>query len=80
MPESIWLRMIIQMYNENSVDRSAVMKRRSTRHVSEITAIASEFGNSAKIIVPRSWLGMRVIAFLHSEYISKHHEERKKDE
>jgi hypothetical protein len=39
------------MYNENSVDRSAVMKRRSTRHVSEITTIASEFGNSAKIIV-----------------------------
>jgi len=36
------------------------MKRRSTRHVSEITAIASEFGNSAKIIVPRSWFGRRV--------------------
>ncbi|MGA8083888.1 MAG: DUF2080 family transposase-associated protein [Candidatus Nitrosopolaris sp.] len=48
---------------KNSVDRSAVMKRRSTRHVSEITAIASEFGNSAKIIVPRSWLGKRIIAF-----------------
>ncbi|MFZ0510242.1 MAG: DUF2080 family transposase-associated protein [Candidatus Nitrosopolaris sp.] len=58
------------MYNENSVDWRAVMKRRSTRHVSEITAIASEFGNSAKIIVPRSWLRKRVIAFLHSEYIS----------
>ncbi|MFY9871159.1 MAG: DUF2080 family transposase-associated protein [Candidatus Nitrosopolaris sp.] len=68
------------MYNENSAERSAVMKRRSTRHVSEITAIASEFGNSAKIIVPRSWLGRRVIAFLHSEYISKHPEERKEDE
>jgi hypothetical protein len=53
-------------------------KRRSTRHVSEITAIASELGNSAKIIVPRSWLGKRIIAFLHSEYISKHAEERKK--
>jgi hypothetical protein len=72
--------MIIQMYYENYVDRSANMKRRSTRHVSEITAIASEFGNSAKIIVPRSWLGRRVIAFLHSEYISKHPEERKEDE
>jgi putative transposon-encoded protein len=72
--------MIILMYNENCVDRSAVMKRRSTRHVSEVTAIASEFGNSAKIIVPRSWLGRRVIAFLHSEYISKHPEERKADE
>ncbi|MGB6531612.1 MAG: DUF2080 family transposase-associated protein [Candidatus Nitrosopolaris sp.] len=48
---------------KNSVDRSAVMKRRSTRHVSEITAIASEFGNSVKIIVPRSWLGKRIIAF-----------------
>jgi len=47
-------------------------KRRSTRHVSEITAIASEFGNSAKVIVPRSWLNKRVIAFLHSEYVSKH--------
>jgi len=46
-------------------------KRRSTRHVLEATAIASEFGNSAKIIVPKSWLGRRVIAFLHSEYISK---------
>ena len=45
------------------------LKRRSTRHVSEVTAIASEL---AKIIVPRSWLGRRVIAFLHSEYISKH--------
>ena len=42
------------------------------RHLSEITAIAIEFGNSAKIIAPRSWLKRRVIAFLHSEYISKH--------
>ena len=48
------------------------MKRRSTRHISEITTIASEFGISAKVIVPRSWLGKRVIAFLHSEFISKH--------
>ncbi|MGB6532986.1 MAG: DUF2080 family transposase-associated protein [Candidatus Nitrosopolaris sp.] len=63
------------MYNENSVDRSAVMKRRSTRHVSEVTAIATEFGNSAKIIVPRSWLRRRVTAFLHSEFISKHPEQ-----
>ena len=44
------------MYNENHLNRSPKLKRRSTRHVSEITAIASEFGNSAKIIVPRSWL------------------------
>ena len=42
--------------------RGTKLKRRSTRHVSEITAIESEFGNSAKIIVPRSWLGRRVIA------------------
>jgi putative transposon-encoded protein len=56
------------------------MKRSSTRHVSEVTAIAGEFGNSAKIIVPRSWLGRRVIAFLHSEYISKHPKERKEDD
>ncbi|MGB8936620.1 MAG: DUF2080 family transposase-associated protein, partial [Candidatus Nitrosopolaris sp.] len=62
--------MIIQTYNENHVNRSLLMKRRSTRHVSEITVIASEFGNSAKIIVPRSWLRKRVIAFLHSEFIS----------
>jgi len=55
-------------------------KRSSTHHISEITAIASEFGNSAKIIVPRSWLGKRVIAFPYSEYISKHPQERKKDE
>src|SRR5215469_17318513 len=48
-------------------NRSAKLKRGSTRHISEITAIATEFGNSAKIIVPRSWLGRRVIAFLHSE-------------
>jgi len=68
------------MYNENHVDRSPKLKRRSTRHVSEITAVASEFDNSAKIIVPRSWLGRRVIAFLHSEYFSKHHVERKPDE
>jgi hypothetical protein len=56
------------------------MKRRSTRHVSEITAIASEFGNSAKIIVPRSWLRRRVIAFLYSEFNSSHAEERIKGE
>jgi putative transposon-encoded protein len=72
------------MYNANPVDRerreSAVMKRRSTRHVSEVTAIASQFGNSAKIILPRSWLGRKVIAFLHSEYISKHPDEQRKDE
>ena len=54
------------------------MERGSTRHVYEVTAIASEFGNSAKIIVPRGWLGRRVIAFLHSEYMSKHPEERGK--
>ena len=68
------------MYNEQHVDGSPELKRRSTRHVSEVTAIASEFGNSAKIIVPRSWLGRRVIAFLHSEYISKHHGEQTADE
>jgi hypothetical protein len=72
--------MIIQMYYESKIDRSAPMKRRSTGHISEVTAIASEYGNSAKIIVPRSWLGKRVIAFIHSEYISKHPEERKADE
>jgi hypothetical protein len=60
--------------------RETKLKRRSTRHVSDITAIASEYGNSAKIIVPRSWLGKRVIAFVHSDYISKHPEERKADE
>jgi putative transposon-encoded protein len=58
----------------------SVKKRSSTRHISEITAIASEYGNSAKIIVPRSWLGKRVIAFLHSDYISKHPQEQRKDE
>jgi hypothetical protein len=60
------------MYNANHVERNPKLKRRSTRHVSEITAIASEFGNSAKIIVPRSWLGKRVIAFLHCEFTTKH--------
>jgi len=70
--------MIIQTYNENCADRSADIKRSSTRHISEITTIETEFGNSAKIIVPRSWLGRRVIAFLHSEYISKHPGERRK--
>ncbi|MFZ0222682.1 MAG: DUF2080 family transposase-associated protein [Candidatus Nitrosopolaris sp.] len=64
------------MYYE-SVSRGTLLKRRSTRHISEITAIASEFGNSAKIIVPRSWLRKRVIAFLHSD-ISKHPKERRK--
>jgi hypothetical protein len=56
------------------------LKRRSTRHVSEITAIAGEFGNSAKVIVPRSWLNKRVIAFLHSEYVSKHPPEQMKED
>ena len=56
------------------------MKRSSTRHVSEITAIASEFGNSAKIIVPRTWLRKRVIAFIHSEYISKRPQQGKEHE
>jgi putative transposon-encoded protein len=55
-------------------------KRSSTRHVSEITGIVSEYGNSAKIIVPRSWMGKRIRVFLHSEYISKHRPERKEDE
>jgi hypothetical protein len=55
------------------------LERRSNRHMSEITAIASEFGNWAKIIVPSSWLGKRVIAFLHSGYISKHPQERTED-
>jgi hypothetical protein len=59
-------------------DKNPKLKRSSTRHVSEITGISSEYGNSAKIIVPRSWLGKRVIAFLHSDYISKHPEERRK--
>ncbi|MGC2575243.1 MAG: DUF2080 family transposase-associated protein [Candidatus Nitrosopolaris sp.] len=63
-----------------SPSRSRKLKRRSTRHISEITAIASEFGNSAKIIVPRSWLGKRVISFLHSEYVSEHPRERKEVE
>ena len=63
-----------------SVSGGTLLKRRSTRHVSEITAIASKFGNSAKIIVPRSWLGRRVMAFLYSDFISKHPEERKEDE
>jgi hypothetical protein len=30
--------------------------------------------------IERDWLGKRVIAFLHSEDISKHLEERKADE
>src|SRR5215813_10488741 len=55
-----------------SVSREKLLKRRSTRHVSEITAIASKFGNSAKIIVPRSWLRKRVIALLHSHYYFDH--------
>jgi putative transposon-encoded protein len=62
-----------------SVSRGTLLKRHSTRHVSEITAIASEFGNSAKIIVPRSWLRKRVIAFLHSEFILKHPEKMKEN-
>jgi len=62
------------------IDRGSKLKRHSTRHISEVTAIANEFGNSAKIIVPRSWLGKRVIVFLHSEYISKQPQEQKADE
>ncbi|MGB6591374.1 MAG: DUF2080 family transposase-associated protein [Candidatus Nitrosopolaris sp.] len=56
------------------------MKRQSTRHISQVTAVASKFGNSAKIIVPRGWLRKRVIAFLNSEFISKYHEEQKKED
>ncbi|MGA9149606.1 MAG: DUF2080 family transposase-associated protein [Candidatus Nitrosopolaris sp.] len=72
--------MIIQMYYEKHVSRGTLLKRRSTRHVSEVTTIVSKFGNSAKIIVPRSWLRRRVIAFLHSEFISKHPEQGKQHE
>ncbi|MGA8082508.1 MAG: hypothetical protein WB988_11640 [Candidatus Nitrosopolaris sp.] len=36
------------------ISGSPRLKRRSTRHISEVTTIANEFGNSAKIIVPRS--------------------------
>jgi len=67
------------MYYENHVNRGTLLKRGSTRNVSEVTAKASEFGNSAKIIVPRSWLRRRVIAFLHSEFISKHPTQVKKN-
>jgi len=52
--------MIIRMYYGNDIDRSPKSNRRSTRHVSDITAIANKFGNSAKIIVRRSWLRKRV--------------------
>jgi hypothetical protein len=41
---------------------------------------SSSFGDSVKIIVPSSWLRKRVIAFLHSEFISSYGEERKSDE
>jgi hypothetical protein len=50
----------------------------STRHVSEVTAIASECGNSANVIVPRNWLRKRVIA-LHSEFISEHPKQGKQN-
>ena len=63
--------LMIETDNENHVSRGRLLKRRSTRHISEITAITTEFGNSAKVIVPRSWLRKRVVAFLHSEYTSK---------
>ena len=56
------------------------LKRRSTRHVSETTAIASKFGNSATIIVPRSWLRKQVDAFLSSEFISKHSEQMREND
>jgi hypothetical protein len=72
----LWV--FIRKYNENHIDGSPELKRRSTRHVSEIITIAREYGNSTKIIVPRSWLRKRVIAFLHSEYTAKHPEERRR--
>jgi hypothetical protein len=68
------------MYSANHVSRDTKLKRRSTCHVSEVTAIANEFGNSAKIIVPRSWLTKRVIVFLRSDFISKHTEEQKNED
>jgi len=38
------------------------------REIYKIGATASEFGNSAKIVVPRSWLGKEIIAMLKSEW------------
>jgi hypothetical protein len=58
--------------HRTAYSRSPELKRRSTRHISDITTVASKFGNSAKVIVPKNWLGRRVIAFLHSEFVSKH--------
>jgi hypothetical protein len=62
------------MYYGNHIDGSLKLARHSIRHVSEITAIAIEFGN-AKIIVPSSWLRKGVIVFLYSDFISKYPEE-----
>lgn len=43
----------------------------------EVQFLNAEFGNSTKIIVPCSWFGRRVIAFLHS-YMSKNPVERRR--
>ena len=65
------------MYNANHVSRGTLLKRRSTRHVSEVTAIASEFGKSAKIIVPRSWFRKQVMPCFT---FPKHPEQGKENE
>jgi hypothetical protein len=63
------------MYDANQNRRGTKLKRCSTLHVSEGTAIASEFGNSAKFIVPFDWLRKRVIAFFYLD-LSQHREEQ----
>jgi hypothetical protein len=40
-----------------------------TRGAEKITAVISEFGYSAKITVLRSWVRIRMVATLHSEFI-----------
>jgi putative transposon-encoded protein len=39
-----------------------------TRKVFKIGTIASAYGNSGHIVVPRIWIGKRVIAMLKSEW------------
>ena len=43
------------------------VKMKQRREISRIETTAITYGNSAKILVPRGWLGRRVIAQLKSD-------------
>src|SRR5215831_4026651 len=59
--------------------KARLMRKGHSLYYSIIETHTSYIDNSAKIIIPRSWLRKRVIAFLPSGFISKPAEEWRKD-